>query len=265
MKRFDERQGNVSDIEAVAEKAYSAPALEKGLDILEGLAGQTAPTSVRDLAERLGRSKNELFRMIYVLIARGYVQRDGETDELALTNKLFTLGLRTPQSRSLLEAALPEMTKLALDVGQSVHLVVVHNGRTVTLGHTRAETDFTFNMKPGYGRLASDATSGRVIMAFQAVDRRERMLAECDLQGKKTVDRRQIVPVLDEIRTRGHVVAKSTDFVGITDICCPILQSDGQAAASIIVAHVDRVGQDADAGSLVSIVRSACERIGNLI
>lgn len=255
----------MSEDEASSDKSYSAPALEKGLDILEGLAEQSAATSVRELAERLGRSKNELFRMIYVLIARGYVKRDGETDELALTNKLFTLGLRTPQSRSLLEAALPEMAKLALDVGQSVHLVVVHNGRTVTLGHTRAETDFAFNMKPGYGRLASDATSGRVIMAFQAVDRCERMLVECDLQSKKTVDRRQIAPALEEIRALGHVVAKSTDFVGITDICCPILRSDGQAAACIIVAHVDRVGQDADTASLLAIVRSACGRIGKLI
>ena len=255
----------MSVIEATGEKSYSAPALEKGLDILEALAERSAATSVRDLADRLGRSKNELFRMIYVLIARGYVQRDSETDELALTNKLFTLGLRTPQSRSLLEAAFPEMATLALEVGQSVHLVVVHNGRTVTLGHTRAETDFTFNIKPGYGRLASEATTGRVIMAFQAADRRERMLADCALQSKKAVDRQLIEPVLDEIRARGHVVAKSTDFVGITDICCPILRPDGHAAACIIVAHVDRVGQDVDTGRLLAVVRAAGERIGKLI
>ena len=255
----------MSDDELTGEKSYSAPALEKGLDILEGLAERSSATSVRKLADWLGRSKNELFRMIHVLIARGYVQRDGETEELVLTNKLFVLGLRTPQSRSLLEAALPEMAKVAVDVGQSVHLVVVHNGRTVTLGHTRAETDFTFNLKPGYGRPASEATSGRVIMAFQAADRRAKMLADCAAQSKRTFDRPQVERALAEIQTRGHVLAKSTDFVGITDICCPILRSDGQAAACIIVAHVDRVGQEVDAVRLLAAVRSACERIGRLI
>lgn len=255
----------MSDEELTGEKSYSAPALEKGLDILEALAERSVATSVRELADRLGRSKNELFRMIHVLIARGYVQRDAETDELALTNKLFTLGLRTPQSRTLLEAALPEMERLAMDVGQSVHLVIVHNGRTVTLGHTRAEADFTFNLKSGYGRLASEAASGRVIIAFQAADRRERMLADCALQSKGTLDRSCLERALAEIRVRGHVLAKSTDFVGITDVCCPILRSDGHAAACIIVAHMDRVDQHVDAGKLLADVRSTCERIGRLI
>jgi DNA-binding IclR family transcriptional regulator len=255
----------VSDEELAGEKSYSAPALEKGLDILEGLAERSSGMSVRDLAEQQGRSKNEIFRMIHVLIARGYVQRDADTDELVLTNKLFTLGLRTPQSRSLLEAALPEMTKLALDVGQSVHLVVVHKGMTVTLGHARAEADFAFNLKPGYGRLASEAASGRVIMAFQAADRRERMLADCAMQSKKTFDRPTTERALADIRARGFVLGRSTDFVGVTDICCPILRADGQAAACLIVAHVDRVGQAIDTDRLLAAVQSACERIGKLI
>ena len=255
----------MSEQESTGDKSYSAPALEKGLDILEGLAERSSATSVRDLANRLGRSKNELFRMVYVLIARGYVQRDAETDELALTNKLFTLGLRTPQSRTLLDAAMPEMGKLALDVGQSVHLVVVHNGRTVSLGYTRADADFTFNLKPGYGRLASEATSGRVIMAFMAPDRREKMLSDCALQSRVTFDRDHVERALAEIQERGYVFAKSTDFVGITDVCCPIPASDGNAAACLLMTHVDRVGQDVDAVRLLAAVRSACERIGRLI
>jgi len=89
------------------DKSYSAPALEKGLDILESLAEKESAVSLRELAERLGKSKNEIFRMIHVLIARGYVQRDSDTDELTLSPKLFGLGLRTPQSRTLLEVALP--------------------------------------------------------------------------------------------------------------------------------------------------------------
>ena len=255
----------MSDEDPAEDKSYTAPALEKGLDILEALAERSTATSVRDLADRLGRSKNELFRMIYVLIARGYIQRDAETDELALTNKLFTLGLRTPQPRTLLEAALPEMERLAMAVGQSVHLVVVYNGRTVTLGHTRAEADFTFNLKPGYGRLASDATSGRVILAFQAADRREQMLADCALLSAQPLDRPHIERVLAKIRARGHVLAKSTDFVGITDVCCPVLRSDGHAIASIIVAHMDRIGRDVGADKLLAAVQATCLRVGRLI
>ena len=43
---------------------YSAPALEKGLDILELLAGEAEGLSQAAIAERLGRSTGEIFRML---------------------------------------------------------------------------------------------------------------------------------------------------------------------------------------------------------
>ena len=75
--------------------SYAAPALEKGLDILELLASSGRPMGTRQLAEELGRSKNEIFRMVHVLLGRGYIQRDPATDLLMLSNKLFTLGMQT--------------------------------------------------------------------------------------------------------------------------------------------------------------------------
>jgi DNA-binding IclR family transcriptional regulator len=252
----------MSDEELNGEKSYSAPALEKGLDILEELAERASPISVRYLADSLGRSKNEIFRMIHVLITRGYVERDADTDELVLTNKLFALGLRTPQSKMLLEVALPELKKLAEEVDQAPHIVIVHKGRTVTLGHIPANSDFTFNLNTGYGRLASDATTGTVIMAFQPPEKRQQMFTDCDRQSGGKIDRVTLEATLNEIRERGYVLRKSTDWVGITDICCPILDPVGHAVACILITHVDRVKREIDHHSVLEAVKRACERIG---
>ena len=46
---------------------YTAPALEKGLDILEFLADFPEGLSKVDIAKGLGRSLNEIFRMVSVL------------------------------------------------------------------------------------------------------------------------------------------------------------------------------------------------------
>ena len=244
------------------EKSYSAPALEKGLDILEELADQSSAISVRDLADTLGRSKNEIFRMIHVLIARGYVQRDSETDEITLTNKLFGLGLRTPPSKMLLAVALPEITRLADEVDQP-HIVIVHKGRTVTIAHVSRNPDFTFNLNTGYGRLASDATSGKVVMAFQTEKKRQAIFADCERQSGKNIDRVNLEAELTEIRARGYVLGKSTDFTGITDICCPILNKEGNAVACILITHVDRVHEELNKAKMLEAVKRACERIEN--
>src|SRR3546814_10384805 len=111
-----------------ARTTYSAPALEKGLEIIELLAAERRPMSTRAIAERLGRSKGEIFRVVFVLVERGYLRRDAASDELTLSNRLFELGMRTPRARELIEVAVPAMEALSDACGQSPHLVVVNKG-----------------------------------------------------------------------------------------------------------------------------------------
>ena len=52
---------------------YAAPALEKGLDILEAFASEPAGLTGSEVARRLGRSVGEIFRMLVCLERRGYI------------------------------------------------------------------------------------------------------------------------------------------------------------------------------------------------
>jgi len=70
---------DLPDTENGDKGSYAAPALEKGLDILELLAEVGEPLSTREIAERLARSKSEIFRMVFVLQQRGYLAREAGT------------------------------------------------------------------------------------------------------------------------------------------------------------------------------------------
>ena len=113
---------------------YPAPALEKGLEIIELLAAAQKPLSTRVIAESLGRSKGEIFRMLFVLVERGYLNRDPATEELTLSNRLFELGMRTPRTRQLVEVAAPAMERLSAKTAQSAHLVVLNEGAVLAEG-----------------------------------------------------------------------------------------------------------------------------------
>ena len=69
--------------------SYSAPALEKGLDILELLCRSDVPLSQKEIGQRLGRSVGELYRMVACLVERGYLVNADE--KLHITTKLFEL------------------------------------------------------------------------------------------------------------------------------------------------------------------------------
>ena len=88
---------------------YRAPALEKGLDVLELLAAQTEPMTLTAIVKQLGRSHGELFRMVQVLEQRGFIEQEPGREGYRLTDRLFSLGMQQPRTRILLELALPVM------------------------------------------------------------------------------------------------------------------------------------------------------------
>lgn len=224
--------------------SYSAPALEKGLDILELLAAEASPLTAREIGERLGRSKSEIFRMVYVLVERGYLHRNAATDQLTLSNRLFELGMRTPRSRTLVEVALPAMERLSNSVEHAVHLVVVNRGETVVVANATPRAEFNFSLQLGYSRPAMDAASGQAIIAFQDHQRRQAMIAESFARVDREPETNGLNEELDRIVAAGSVVSASHHFMGVTDICAPILDKSGRAIASIVMPCLQKIGSE---------------------
>lgn len=63
-------------------RACSAPALEKGLDILATLCRSEQPLSQKKIAQRLGRSVGGIYRMVACLVNRDYVTLVDENTEV---------------------------------------------------------------------------------------------------------------------------------------------------------------------------------------
>jgi len=253
----------MSSIEDREKPAYSAPALTKGLEVLELLAEAGLPLTMKEIADGLGRSKNEIFRMLVALQERGYIERDPETDAFYLTDRLFKLGLHTPRQQDLLTAVMPELAAIALECQQSPHLVVVNHGLTVVVAAVPGGEDMSFTLRLGYGRLATDSTSGQVVLAFQPPAVAKKIIEESQGRSAVPVDRAALEASLAAIRARGHELRSSRDFVGITDICCPIFGADGFAAASIIIAYVNRHAHDNQARheTTLGVLQASCHRI----
>ena len=88
-------------------RTYKAPALEKGLEILECLAAASAPRTLQQLSLARERSASEIYRMLEVLVDQGYVLREAGLHRLSL--RLFNLGVGQVPARDLLTVSLPVM------------------------------------------------------------------------------------------------------------------------------------------------------------
>lgn len=231
-----EKLANKSEARAEDSRKYKAPALEKGLDILELLAATSEPMTTSQMAAKLGRSVSELFRMVLALEFRGYIApasdgRDGYT----LSNKLFTLGIARAPTKTLLEIALPVMGALSRDIGQSCHLAVASGDQIVVIGRIENPGDLGFAVRIGYRRPLIKSASGKILYAFQADDLQEQMRPSLGAESAAEVE--EFIFSAAQAKADGYV-RKPSDFIdGVTDLSVPIMGYRG-ALAALTVPHV---------------------------
>lgn len=216
---------------------YPAPALEKGLDILELLAVEPAGIAQGAIARRLGRTVGEIFRMLSCLERRGYIRRNAPDDSYALTLRLFELAHRHPPTQRLLSTALPVMRRLAEATVQSCHLGVYHDSRLLVVAQVESPAPSGFLVRLGAHFPLLETSSGRVLLAHQPADIRARWLAE-STQGRTDPATQQLIGRIEGIAKRGYEQIASGAPRGITDISAPVRNHMGHAVAALAVPHL---------------------------
>lgn len=239
---------------------YRAPALDRGLDILEVLAGQARGLTRAEIVRELDLSASQIYRMLERLVARGYVCRTEGGDRYALTMRLFLLATGHPPLRRLVAQAQPLMDAFAEDCRQSCHLVVPEHGACLILAQASPSAHWEFRARVGARMDLFTTGSGITLLAFQHPDRRPETLGQW---GIAEAERRlgEMATELEEIRSAGYRVASSQQAIGVTDLSVPVLGPSGDAAAVMtcpFIEHPDemRAGQrDAALGSLMKLGR----------
>ncbi|MGH7120248.1 MAG: IclR family transcriptional regulator [Acetobacteraceae bacterium] len=244
---------------------YAAPALEKGLDILELLANQPGGIGQKALAEAMGRSVPRIFRMLSVLEDRGYVVRDVVTGHYHLTLKLFELGNRHPPLRRVLQAARPVMLELVEQIRQSCHLVVAHGDRILVVAEERPSLAMTFCIQLGASfPFVPHFVSARVLAACQPPDRRaDRAARMAAAEGLAAA--RPLLARLERIAARGYDSAPSEVHDGIVDMSFPILDADGIAVAALTVPFLPQRGIAIDRKPLQAALAAAARQISDAL
>lgn len=242
-------------------RKYKAPALEKGLDILELLAASSEPMTTSQMAVKLGRSVSELFRMVLALEFRGYIApADDGRDGYTLSNKLFTLGIARAPTKTLLEVALPVMSALSRDIGQACHLAVASGDQIVVVGRIESPGDLGFSVRVGYRRPMIKAASGRILFGFQAQDVQDVMRQA--LFGEDEQELQDFVGDAERARARGFVRSPSDFIDGVTDLSAPVMGYRG-ALAALTVPHVVYHPEPCSVDSALEKLQEAARKISS--
>lgn len=221
------------------EALYRAPALDKGLDILELLASRPDALTRAEIVKELGRGASEIYRMLERLVARGYVYRSAEGDRFALSMKLFVLAQHHPPIRRLTSRALPLMDRFAEESGQSCHLVMRERDEAVVVAHAAASSDWVFTVRVGTPIDLLTTGSGQLLLAFQDPLARAELLVRWKGSEKAAIYA-QLEAQLSAYRKAACRIAESQQIFGVNDISVPILSAERHALAVLTCPHIRR-------------------------
>jgi len=221
------------------EERYRAPALDKGLDILELLAETEEGLSQAEIAKALSRSPNEIYRMLDRLARRGYITRS-TSDRYELTLKLFALAHRHAPMRRLVSQAMPILRDFARAAGQSCHVAVFDRGEVIVVAQVDSPSYWGIAVRVGARVGLFDTGSGHVLPAYAELAERKLMAEEHEMMPLETrpadLDAR-----LADIVKRGYEVMESRQTPSVVNLAVPILGPHEGIIAALTCPYVRRL------------------------
>jgi DNA-binding IclR family transcriptional regulator len=220
-----------------ARRAYSAPALEKGIEVIELLAESDSGLTVSEISERLKRRMSELFRIIVVMEQRGWLQKDPASSRYSVTYHVLKLAQRSTPAQSLTAAAAPVMQDLSTRINHSCHLVVRSGVQGLVILRQENQKRHA-NLSVRVGAIIDLATScsGRAMLAHLEPEERSTWLQS--IPRPRGLSEARLESILRKAARQGYVIQPSPITAGVTDIGCPIRGFDGRVVAAITIPYL---------------------------
>ena len=220
-----------------------APALDRGLAVLEALDARPGGMSLSEISRSIGSPKNSTSRLLQTLVVRGYVERDATTLLIRLTGKLLRLGHPRVARKSLVECALEPMRGLRDSVGETVQLGIATGDEGVIIEQVESRAAARICVEIGLRFGLYNNAPGKILLAFQTEKERERVIDGLHLE--RFTER--TITTKEALRRECKCVVEqgySTDWgeadEGIHCVAAPVFDRPNHLLATVWVSAIAR-------------------------
>lgn len=245
-------------------RTYRAPAAEKALDILEFMAVQGgAGLTQSEIAAGVGRSIHEIYRVVQLLLGRGWLQTAAASDRLRLSAKMFELAHQQQPLRRLTDVALPAMRKLADRTGQSCHLAVLDGGDILIVLQVDSPRRMRYGVAVGSRFPLAETSSGAVLLSYLPADERQALIDRLMADDNDPSIGERLNQMFETVTRNGMDLRPSLTVAGIHNISYPVRDHLGRVAAALTLPYLPQYGQGPDVDSASAAVGETARTISD--
>ncbi len=218
---------------------YVIQSVAHSLDVLEQFSRDVDELGVTELSKRLKLHKNNVFRLLATLEARGYIEQNRATENYRLGIRCLNLGRSYINHMGLVRQARPILSDLAHKCRESAFVGIVRRDSVVPLESAEPE-DRVVKITPPIGdSLPLHCTaSGKVYLAFEADEELKSALPEqMPAHTSRTItDRAKLLDQLVTVTGDGYAVDHGEYMEDVSSIAVPIRDYTRTVVGSLAVA-----------------------------
>ena len=216
-----------------------APALQRGLALLQELARRPRGASQSELAEALQLPQTAVHRLALTLEHLGYLSKEPSSRFWRVTHKLLLLGQPHSGARSLVEACLPSMRHILALTNETTQLCVLAGHECVLLEQLPSSHPFKYVVDLGSRPPVQCCAPGKAMLAFLDTDHLESLLPRLRFEAytaHSVVSKNALFRELEKIRENGYALDLCEHFEGVHCIAAPLLDAHGAPFAALTIA-----------------------------
>lgn len=203
---------------------YMIQSVAHALDVLEQFHAGTEEIGVTELSKRLKLHKNNVFRLLATLEARGYIEQNRATENYRLGLKCVQLGQAYVSQTGLLLQARPALVDLARAAQESAFVAVRRGMGVVPLDFVESIKALRVVSFLGTTLPLHCTAAGKIYLAFDSEEGLSVKLPETlDRYTDKTiVDRDLLLRQLKEVIDLGYALERGEFMEDVSSVAVPV-------------------------------------------
>jgi DNA-binding IclR family transcriptional regulator len=228
--------------DAAGRTAHSDPYKLEGLDrvvaILDLLGESDSSLSLAEICKQMELRKSTAHRALMALERTGLIER-APAHRYRLGLKLYDMGHRAVEQIDLRARVHPHLRKLALRVGEVVHLGVLHKTRVVYIDKIEPiSRRVCISSRTGTSNPVYSTSMGKAILAFLPSEEATKIISNIRFRGftNKTLSSgEELMDALERVRRRGYAIDDEEMEIGTRCVGAPIFDADRRVIAAVSV------------------------------
>jgi IclR family transcriptional regulator, acetate operon repressor len=198
--------------------------LDRGLDILEYVAGSPEPPSFSQLMGSLGIPRSSLFHLLTNLLARNFLERDATTERYRIGAEVAAIA-RKAQRPSVGDRVTPFLRQLSMEMSETCGFYVRAQDSVEVVASAISIQALSYTMKVGTNAPLYAVSAGKIVLSELGSEELSRYLARVSFAPvtPHTVrSRTRLKKEIQKVKATGFAYSREEFTVGITAIATAV-------------------------------------------